>query len=102
MLRHQLAGVSGSVRVTLEGELAQQIDLPPRDLESAAPQLDGLLVRVGDIRAGYDFGQIAQERTVRGQFVKDVLAADLESDERRRILTTGLRALDGRGDLEVV
>ena len=43
------------------------------------------------------------EQTIRGQFVRDVLSSDeLDQDKRRRVLVTGLRALDGRGDdLEV-
>ena len=34
--------------------------------------------------------------------VRDVLAAGLAPDEERRILITGLRALDGRNDLDVL
>jgi hypothetical protein len=45
---------------------------------------------------------VAREPTVRGQFVRDVLAAGLPSDEQRRVVITGLRALDGRADLEVL
>jgi hypothetical protein len=38
---------------------------------------------------------------VRGQFVQDVMAADFDDDRRRRVLHIGLRALEGRTDLEV-
>ena len=39
----------------------------------------------------------AAEPTVRGQFVRDVRAdTALDDEPRRRVLTTGLQALDGR------
>jgi hypothetical protein len=42
---------------------------------------------------------LALEQTVRGQFVRDVRAdPTLTDDQRRRVLVTGLRALDGRTD----
>lgn len=98
-----LQGLSGVARVTLRGELDAAVDLRARDLAEAAPWLDAVAVQVGEVRAGYDLEAIAREPTVRGQFVRDVLAAaDLAEDERRRVLATGLRALDGRDDLEVL
>ena len=97
-----LAGQTGAARITLTGELAADADLMPRDLEDAAPWLEALVVRAGAIRAAYDVDAIAQEATVRGQFVRDVRAAELPEDERRRVLITGLRALDGRADLDVL
>jgi hypothetical protein len=54
------------------------------------------------IHAAYDFDLISQEETVRGEFVREVTGQDMPEDEKRRIPTTGLRALDGRDDLEVV
>ena len=59
--------------------------------------------RFVSLRSAYAIEQIAQEQTVRGQFVRDVLAAGgLPEDQRRRVLITGLRAFDGRPDLEVI
>jgi exonuclease SbcD len=101
LLHARLAGLSGSVRVTLEGELGTEVDLPPADLNALAPQIDGLHVRVGTVHIAYDLEAIARERTVRGQFVRDVLDSGFSADEQRRVLVTGLRALDGRDDLEV-
>ncbi len=72
------------------------------DLAGCGPHLTGLVLRTDNVRPAYDIDTLAGERTVRGQFVRDVLAADLPEQERRRVLTTGLRALDGRTDeLEV-
>lgn len=98
-----LAPLSGSVRITLVGEMATAVDLRSEDLrrEGLAPRLDGLIVRTR-IRPGYDFASIAQEPTVRGQFLRDVQATELPEDERLRVLVTGLRALEGRADLEVI
>jgi DNA repair protein SbcD/Mre11 len=97
-----VSGLSGAVRLTLTGELARDVELDVRALESSAPHLDGLAIRAEGLRSAHDFEAIAQEPTVRGQFVRDVTASTtLDPDQRRRVLLTGLRALDGRDDLEV-
>ena len=106
VVRNQLAqmvdGKRGCVRITLCGELAPEVDLRLEDLRSAAPWLDALVVRSGDLHVGYDLATIGSEPTVRGQFVRDVRAdAKLTDEQRRRVLLTGFRALDGRRDLEV-
>ena len=96
-------GRSGLARVTVGGELSQEVDLHAEDLRSTLlDEFDAVQVRPGNLRSGYDIDAIRSERTVRGQFIRDVLAADLAEDERRRVLTTGLRALEGRSDLEVL
>jgi DNA repair protein SbcD/Mre11 len=105
-VRNRLAQVTegrrGYLRVTLGGELAPEVDLRPADLAGAAPWLSALVVRNGSLHVGYDLASIGTEPTVRGQFVRDVQAAPgLTADQRRRVLLTGLRALDGRPDLEV-
>jgi len=95
-------GLSGIARLTLEGELGAEVDFRPEDLADVAPHMEAVIVRVGAISVGYDFDIIAKESTVRGQFVRDVVDADLPEEERRRVLVTGLRALDDRNDLEVI
>lgn len=100
----QVAGLSGVVRVTVFGEVGPDIDLRLQDIAALKPDyIDALVPRLGAIHVAYDFHRLRAEPTVRGQFVNDVLADTALSDkERERILTTGLRALDGRGDeLEV-
>jgi DNA repair protein SbcD/Mre11 len=96
--------LAGTVRVTLNGEVDPTIDVKPADVADVAPHLDSLVPRLGRLTAAYDIEAIgAQSGTVRGRFVRDVLdAPDLDEDLRRRVLMTGLRALDGRRDLEVV
>jgi DNA repair exonuclease SbcCD nuclease subunit len=89
------------VRVTLAGDLDPVIDLDERDLKAAVPYLQGLVVRSDGVRPAYDFEAIAKAPTVQGQFVRDVQAARLGEEQRRRVLVTGLRALAGRDDLEV-
>jgi hypothetical protein len=92
------------MRATLSGELGPDVDLRLQDLTALpVPQLDALLPRLGTISVTYDYERLKNEQTVRGQFVRDVLAdSSLTGDQRRRVLVTGLRALDGRtGELEV-
>lgn len=96
-----LHGLTGSARLTFAGELQPELDLHLDSLPEAAPWMEAIVTRMGPVHAGYDLNAIAAEATVRGQFVRDVNAATLDEDFRRRVLITGLRALDGRDDLEV-
>jgi DNA repair protein SbcD/Mre11 len=99
-----VAGLSGVVRATLSGEVGPDVDLRLGDV-AALPvsHLDALLPRLGQVRVSYDIDRLKDEPTVRGQFIQDVLGdSPLGEDQRHRVLVTGLRALDGRGDeLEV-
>ncbi len=97
----EITGMEGIARITLTGEMAAELDLRTNDLKEISPLLEATIIRLGDLRVAYDFPAIEKEPTVRGQFVRDVLAASLPEDERRRILIIGLRSLDGRDDLEV-
>jgi hypothetical protein len=100
-----VAGLSGMVRVTLSGDVGADVDLRLQDiLALSVPHLDALLPRLGQISVAYDFDRLKEEQTVRGQFVRDVMGdGKLSDDQRRRVLVTGLRALDRRGDeLEVL
>ncbi|MEX1093507.1 MAG: metallophosphoesterase, partial [Acidimicrobiia bacterium] len=78
------------------------VELREDDLRDELSGFDAIQIRIGEVRSAYDIDAIRQEHTVRGQFVNDVLAADLSLDEERRVLMSGLRALDGRADLEVL
>jgi DNA repair protein SbcD/Mre11 len=103
-VRDAVAGLSGVARVTLSGEIGPDVDLRLQDVAALpVPGLDALLPRLGQLSVAYDLGRLKDEQTVRGQFVRDVLTDNELSDERRRrVLVTGLRALDGRADeLEV-
>lgn len=97
-----LSGLTGVARLTLTGELSPDVDLDLESLRHLVHELDAPpVVRTRNLAVGYYLNDIAKEPTVRGQFVRDVLAAALDEDEGRRILFTGLRALEGRDDLEL-
>ncbi|MCS7007821.1 MAG: hypothetical protein NZL88_09735, partial [Gaiellaceae bacterium] len=99
-VRAALLGKDGLARVTLTGELDPEVDLR---FEDVARSVDGIhvLVRAENLSPAYDLDEIAQEQTVRGQFVRDLLDADLDDALKQRAIVTGLRALEGRDDLEV-
>jgi len=100
-IEETVTGMCGVARVTLRGEIPGELDFHPKDLSDLKHPLEGLLVRIGKLRPRFDFDAIAKESTVRGHFVRDVLAAQMEPAKRNRVLMTGLRALEGRRDLEV-
>jgi len=90
-----VADLAGVVRVTVHGALAPSVDLA--DLSGLGDHLDGLVLRQGRVGIGIDLESLARERTVRGQFVRDVRAdPSLDEETRTRVLLAGLRALDGR------
>jgi exonuclease SbcD len=97
-----VAQLRGVARVTISGRLATGVDLKLDDIRANPAQLDALVVRTKDLIADYDFDALAEEQTVRGQFVRDVRNGELADDETQRVLVVGLRALDGRTDLEPV
>ena len=97
-----LGGCRGVARLRVRGDLDPGIDLDPGSWRSMLPGLDGLVVRTDGVHEAYDVDALAGEQTVRGEFVCDVVAAVADPVLRRRILTTGLRALDGRDDLAVL
>jgi hypothetical protein len=90
-----VGGLTGVARVTVHGSLSPAVDLV--GLTDLGPHLDGLVLREGVLDVADDLDALAEERTVRGQFVRDVRADPaLDDDIRRRVLRAGLRALDGR------
>ena len=97
-----LVGVDGTIRLTVTGEVGVDLELTPADLEPMVADLDAHVIRFQAVRPAYDLDALADEATVRGQFVRDARTAELDPDILRRVLATGLRALDGRSDLEVV
>ncbi len=100
--RAAVATMRGLARITLCGRLAPTVELRPEDVRAVPHELDELVVRTKGLTADYDLPSLRDEQTVRGQFVRDVEGSDLADTEKQRVLTVGLRALDGRKDLEPV
>lgn len=96
-----IAGLGGCVRVTLTGELTPGLELDLGEVRRLGTHLDGLLVRTERLTVAYDLPALAREQTVRGQFVRDAMREIADSDQLHRVVLTGLRALEGRTDLEV-
>lgn len=94
--RALLAQYQGITRLTVEGTLAPSIDVTIDVLrrEEVAPHLDALVVRLGHIAVAEDLAILAKEATVRGAFVRNVQAAEMDEVLRSRVLRLGLRALD--------
>ena len=102
-LREVAAGRGGLARLTVTGDLEPSLDLQEETIrEQLLETFEAVQIRKSGLHLAYDLDQIREEPTVRGQFVRDVIGADLPEDERRRVLRMGLRALDGRDDLEVL
>src|SRR5207248_4781030 len=101
-VRAKIGEFRGVARITLIGALEPSVDLRLGALKGATDRLQGVSFRLGRLEHAYDLAKLKEDRTVRGQFVQDVLAAGLPDEETRSILATGLRALDGRADLGAI
>ena len=101
-VKTEISSLSGFARLTVKGEIASTIDIHESDLRDRLNNLEAVQIVFGDLRPTYNMESIRQESTVRGQFVRDVLDSDLAEGEKRRVVVTGLRALEGRTDLEVI
>src|SRR5262249_6328566 len=60
-----LADRTGTVRVTLTGEVPPDVEVVPDDLADVAPHLDALVARAGRLGVAYDYDELAAEQTVR-------------------------------------
>ena len=101
-LEEKASSLSGFVRLAVRGDLAPTIDVQKSDLRARLSNFEAVKIVFDDLRPTYDLASIRQESTVRGQFVRDVFDSDLAEEEKQRVVVTGLRALAGRTDLEVV
>ncbi len=105
-VREALGGLAGAARVRLIGETPDGLHLHAGDFSTGAfdmPEgLHQVLVDASGLTPPYDLEEIEEEQTVRGMFVRQVRAADLDPETERIVLLAGLRALDGRPDLGVV
>ena len=101
-LEAQASSLSGFIRLTVRGELAPTIDVQKSDLRARLSNFEAVKIMLGDLPPPYNLASISQESTVRGQFVRDVFDSELAEEEKRRVVVTGLRALEGRTDLEVI
>ena len=102
VLTGQVDGLGGFARLTVRGDLALEVSITEGDLRDSMNRFDAVQIRLGELRPAHDYQALRREPTVRGQFVDDVLNARLDPIEERRVLVAGLRALDGRSDLEVL
>ena len=91
-----LQPLEGIVRLTVSGEVAPEADVGQLDLTGLGRHLDALVVRPLQLEPAYDLAALSSEMTVRGHFIRDVLASELSEQEQQRVLAMGLRALDGR------
>ncbi len=95
-----LEGRGGCIRVTLSGEVAPSLELDRRELSRITAGRPDVVLRVGRLDTRYDLAAIGRESTVRGHFARAAEAIE-DPEQRRRVVLTGLRALEGRRDLEV-
>ena len=101
-LATEVEGMNGFARLTVHGEWAPSMDLSESDLRDNLDRFHAVQIRYGEIHSAYDIDSLSKEQTVLGQFVRDVTNARLLPDEERRVLMTGLRALAGREDLDIL
>ena len=94
-----IAALAGCVRVTIEGELAPGVSLDLNELQRLGPHLDGLQVRAGRIGPATTWRPSRPRQRSAGNSC--ATRWELAVEAQRKVVITGLHALEGRGDLEV-
>lgn len=91
---------SGVIRLRLTGRLSPDVVLQREHFLGLVASPDELFLD-WDAEVDVDLDQLADEQTIRGQFVRDVLSSPgLTGERRQRVLLIGLRALAGHDVLE--
>jgi len=99
-IQAQVGGRSGVLRISLSGRLSPDVVLQHQDLAQVVRAADEIIV-AWQATADLDLEQLFDERTIRGQFVRDVLSSQkLPEDRKQRVLLVGLRALSGHQELD--
>ncbi len=103
LLRDMTEDLSGLARLTVCGDLEPSLDFQENTIrDQLLETFAAVQIRKSGLGVAYPLDEIEREPTVRGQFVKAVRGSELTEEEKRRVLRMGLRALDGRDDLEVL
>jgi DNA repair exonuclease SbcCD nuclease subunit len=90
----------GATHLRVAGRLSPDIVIKRENLLRLLPDADTMTV-TWNVQIDADLDQIADEPTIRGQFVRDVRAAGgMSEHQRQRVLLIGLRALAGSEVLE--
>lgn len=96
-------GRTGYLHVRLTGEVEPSVDIRTTDFPVEGEDIESVRFDASAVTIAYDLESLAAESSVRGQFLNDILShQELDDEERRRIIITGLRAFEGRQDLEVL
>jgi exonuclease SbcD len=99
-VKRAIRNLAGILRISLVGRVSPDIVIQHEDLEQVAGALDQVLV-VWNATPDLDLDQLAEEPTIRGRFVLDVLSSTTLTDvHRQRVMLAGLRALAGHTQLE--
>lgn len=102
-VRQRIAGLRGYARISLEGQIAPDANMSGEQFSEIPTTLDGYQLDTTRLQVGFDFDRIAREPSIAGRFVQLVQAdTSLSAEERRLVLVTGMRALNGRDDLEAL
>ncbi len=86
------------VRVNLVGSVSPEVDVDSIDEIVTAELVDaaGVWVDTGRLRRAVDYSAYQSEQSVRGEFIRAVLAADdLDDPLKDMVIETGLAALEG-------
>ena len=95
-----IAGRTGVIRLQFAGQLSPGLILRYQDFVDQLGSIGELIIEpLADV--DIQLGQIGEEPTIRGQFVRDVLeSTELSKAQQQRVLLIGLRALAGQDQLE--
>jgi exonuclease SbcD len=96
VIRDGLAGLAGVARIRLSGVLSGKVGAGPENLVVSSEQLEHVVVDSAELTYELRFDDAFEERTVRSEFVRDVLTSNMSDAQKHRIILIGLGALKGQ------
>ena len=95
-----IAGRTGVIRLHFAGHLSPGLILRYQDFVDQLGPIGHVLIEP-EPGVDVELGQIGEEPTIRGQYVRDVVeSTELSKAQQQRVLLIGLRALAGHDQLE--
>ena len=101
LIREKVTGIDGSslVKVSLTGTVSIDSRRDVKEIEKEFSKcFFGFVIDEKDIELSIDSSQYRFDKTLKGEFIRTVLAGNESNEEKKDIIETGLRALSG-GDI---
>jgi uncharacterized protein YaaR (DUF327 family) len=101
LIRKELTNVSKDslLKINLVGNISENVDIDTELLSSALNELYYFAKVLNKTKLNINIDNYKNDMSIKGEFVRTVLNSKLPTEEQEKIIITGLKALNGEGDL---